>query len=175
MEINIQKITDFSLMDRACQFTYAKDLAKEPGTVNPFKLYKSEHSPIRTQMFWIEMIDIPTFVSVHFVRHKIGVEHFVKSNREDRPGYSGDNGRNQPVNHAMFCNAQSLIFMARRRLCFSAHIDTVRVMHLIRRKIKAIDPWLYPHLVPECHYRMGYCPEIKPCKYQKRMLDISEK
>lgn len=171
--VNIEKITDTKLMDRACQFTIDTKIDTKPRGVNPSSLYRCEHSPIRTQMFWIEMINIPTFVSVHFVRHKIGVEHYVKSNREDRPGFTGDIGRNQPVNHAMFCNAQSLIHMARRRLCFSAHIETVKLMYLIRRRIKDIDPWLYPYLVPECHYRNGYCPEIKPCKYQKRMLDIS--
>jgi hypothetical protein len=123
----------------------------------------SEHSPIRTQIFWIEMYDIPTFVSVHFVRHKHGIEHFVKSNRDDRSSYTGDLGRNQPVNHAALCNAQSLINMARKRLCKKSHPETQKLMQLIVDKIKEVDPLLFPFLIPDCKYR-GKCCEITPCK-----------
>ena len=80
MRITVTKLTDKSLVDRACSFTAGSSVEVK----SLYKMYKSEHSPIRTQMFWIEMEDIPTFVSVHLVRHKIGVEHFVKSNRLDR-------------------------------------------------------------------------------------------
>ena len=80
MRITVTKLTDKSLVDRACSFTAGSSIEVK----SLYKMYKSEHSPMRTQMFWIEMEDIPTFVSVHLVRHKIGVEHFCSTRREDR-------------------------------------------------------------------------------------------
>ena len=82
MEISIRKLTDEKLMQRACEMT----MHGETSNMTLEKIYKCEHSPIRTQMFWIEVLGIPSFASVHFVRHKIGVEHFVSTNREDRGG-----------------------------------------------------------------------------------------
>lgn len=158
MRIVVEKITSKDLFDKACSFTINKEVHPDLG-----KLYKAEHSPIRTQMFVVEMYDIPTFVSVHFIRHKLGVEHFVKTNREDRPGYSGDDlGRNQPVNHLMFLNAQALINMARKRLCGQSHMKTRNVMQKIAHELKKVDPELWKYLKAECNYR-GICPEIHPC------------
>ena len=76
MRIEVDKVTTESLMKRACRMTIRGE-----SNVSLEKMYRCEHSPIRTQLFWIEMYDIPTFVSVHLVRHKYGVEHFVCSNR----------------------------------------------------------------------------------------------
>ncbi len=47
------------------------------------RILKAGHSPIRTLMFTIKL-EIPYFVSVHFVRHKFGIEHYVQSQRDDR-------------------------------------------------------------------------------------------
>ena len=47
------------------------------------RMLKCKHSPIRTLMFTIKLT-IPYYVSTHFVRHKIGVEHYVQSQRNDR-------------------------------------------------------------------------------------------
>lgn len=153
MKITVTKLTDEILLRRACSFTTGKDSNMSLSTI-----YKNEHSPIRTQMFWIEMEDIPTFVSVHLVRHKIGVEHFVRSNREDRDGDSEAN-RNTPVNHAMLLNAQTLINMARKRLCRKASKETQDVMKRIRFFVSLIDSDLSDQMIPECEYRRGYCPE----------------
>lgn len=104
---------------------------------------------------------------MHLVRHKIGVEHFVKSNRDDRGG-AGDDlvTRNSPVNHAMLINAQGLINMARKRLCFKAHEKTRKVMEAIRAQVALVDPDLAVYMVPECIYRNG-CHELKSCgQYQ---------
>lgn len=165
--VTVQKLTDVGLLRDACSFTI--DMKSKADLA---KMYRSEHSPIRTQLFWIEMFDIPTFVSVHLVRHHVGVDHFVKSNREDGLGYSGDAGRWQPVNHAMLINAQALINMARKRLCLKAHIETVRTMVKIRKAILPIDRWLALFMVPECEYRGFVCNEPHPCKHADRMVNV---
>lgn len=157
MNITITKITNKQLLDLACSYTAGKDV----NVKDIKKFYLSEHSPIRTQMFVIEMQDIPSFVSTHFVRHKIGVEHFVKSNRPDRGG-DGEANRNSPVSHLMFCNAQALINMARKRLCGKASIETQEVMHLIWHGVNEVDPELARCMVPDCEYRGG-CYEFSTC------------
>lgn len=162
MIIEVTKLTDESLMREACAYT----INAESKMTLP-RIYQCEHSPMRTQIFWVEMVDIPTFVSVHFVRHKHGVEHFVKSNRNDRPSYTGDAGREHPVNHAMLCNAQALINMARKRLCFKAHPETVDVMVKIKIEVGKTDPALAQFMVPECLYRNG-CNELKSCGFYLR-------
>ena len=112
-------------------------------------------------MFVVEMQDIPTFVSVHFVRHKIGVEHYVRTNRVDRGGDDTAN-RLTPVAHLMVCNAQALINMARKRLCGKASLETQEVMHLIWHGVNDVDPELASCMVPDCEYRGG-CHEFSPC------------
>lgn len=162
MQITVTKITDKALLDLACSYTVNKDVH-----VKDLKaFYMSEHSPIRTQLFLIEMKDIPTFVSVHFVRHNVGVIHFVKSNRIDRGG-NDTVDRMSPVNHMMIANAQAVINMARKRLCSKASIETQEVMSIIVNKIDEVDHDLACCLVPECEYRGG-CTELSSCGYFDR-------
>jgi thymidylate synthase ThyX len=112
-------------------------------------------------MFWVEMRGIPTFVSVHLVRHKIGVEHFVQSNRTDVVETIAD--RNTPINHAMLLNAQSLVNLSRKRLCMKASKETREVMQEIKNKVGLVDEILPKYMVKDCEYR-GKCVERNPCK-----------
>lgn len=48
--------------------------------------YRLKHSPIRTQIFWIEMRDIPLFVASQLVRSHVGIQCFQLSKRTDRGG-----------------------------------------------------------------------------------------
>ena len=159
MKIIVRKLTDESLAQEACAFT----TGKEQSSISLYRLYPAMHSTVRTQLFWIKMYDIPTFVSVHIVRHAPGINHYVKSNREDLPGFTGDLGRMQPVNHAMLLNAEALINIAHKRLCNKAHELTRAVVEEIRKQIFLIDPTLGQLMVPMCEYRNGLCSELKPC------------
>lgn len=157
MKISVKKITDKALCDLACSYTAGKDILVN----SMYKMYVSEHSPSRTQLFTVAMDNIPTFVSVHLVRHKVGVEHFVKSNREDRGGDTTA-GRLTPVNHLMLCNAQALINMARKRLCGKASVETQQVFQEIWYAVHEVDPELAKCMVPDCMYR-GRCCEFVSC------------
>lgn len=136
------------------------------------QMLKCEHSPIRTLMFTIEMI-IPSYVSVHFVRHKIGVEHYVQSQRNDRQtNYDRELApQNAMVMHTMDINAEQLMFMSRRRLCGMADATTRYVMAKICAAVLATNPEFEGRLAPMCEYRHE-CPEFVPCghwaKVQKR-------
>lgn len=161
MRVEIEAMTPTDWINRAAAFT-TQDPGRTPN-IDTRRIYLSEHSPIRTRWLWIELYDIPAFVSTHFVRHKVGVEHFVKTGREDRGGRPPEETtRMSLVNHAMMANAQALITMARKRLCHKAHEETRTVMEEIKRVLAAIDLSLSDCLVPDCVYR-GRCYELKPC------------
>jgi hypothetical protein len=159
MRIYITKLTDVDLLRQACKLTTH---GQTDSMMSLDKIYRCEHSPCRTQLFWIELLGIPTSVSVHLVRHKIGVEHFVQTMRDDR-GADAVADRNTPVNHGMLINAQELINIARKRLCMGAHAKTRLVVESIKDHLKPIDPDLTKYMVPECTYRGDVCHELKPC------------
>lgn len=158
MKVTAYKLTGEGLAQRACSFTNHM----KSSNISLEKLYHCEHSPMRTQLFWVEMYGIPTFVSVHLVRHSQGVTHYVESNRDDRGGVDKVD-RLTPVNHAMLCNAQALINMSRKRLCAKAHAKTQEVMYQIKEAVSEVDDDLARYMVTECVYRGGQCYELKPC------------
>lgn len=128
------------------------------------KILKAEHSPIRTLMFTIKL-EIPYYVSVHLVRHKIGVEHYVQSQRNDRQNNYDRNKAQQDiiVNHILDINAQGLINMLHRRLCNQADPTTRKVMELIKEKVLINNPEFEYLLIPMCEYKNGWCDEFTPC------------
>lgn len=138
----------------------------QPGKTSKASLARmlmAEHSPIRTLRFWIEIEGLPSFVSVHLVRHKIGVEHFVQSMRDDRGGGPPETvTRLTEVRHGLEINAQALITMSRKRLCLHSHRSTVATWARVRRAMMAVQPEVAACMVPECAYR-GFCPEMREC------------
>lgn len=132
------------------------------------KLIEAEHSPLRELWFGIRMT-IPSYVSVHFVRHHIGVNHYVQSQRNDRQdNYDRTKApQDAMVSHIMSINAQELVFMAHKRLCGQADPATRKVMQEIVRQVIEIAPELKDVLVPLCVYRNGLCTEFNPCGYNK--------
>lgn len=175
MKVTVEKLTNSELAREACSCT--ANMAVNPSL---WKIYASEHSPARTQVFKIVLNGIPSFVSTHFVRHSVGVSHYVQSNREDRAGVRNEDiNRLTPVNHIMLANAQALINMSHLRLCSNASAETREVMFAIREAVKPVDPDLYDFLEPMCDYRGGYCWEFATCKkaprHPKWLIKASQK
>jgi len=131
---------------------------------------KAEHSMIRVFLLSIEMTDIPYYVSVHLVRHKFGVEHFVRSQRPTSMNPVDYDRREAPqsalVNHIMILNPQSLINISRNRLCNKADPATRRLWQYVRDVIsRHSNPYvaaIASVMVPDCEYRQG-CHEIVSC------------
>lgn len=144
---------------------YDEKDSKEPSLEMKKKYLKSEHSPIRYLQFIIRM-QIPYCDSVCFCRHKLGVEHFVQSQRNDRQDkfdrYQEPQGH--LVSHVMVVNAQELMFMARKRLCHMASKNCRKIMQMIRMAVLKTNPEFEDVLVPQCEY-LHSCPEFKPCGY----------
>ena len=154
----------------AAMNTIGKDGGVYPSSGWKRKILRAEHSPIRLLTLTIRLTDIPYWVSVHLVRHKIGVEHFVQTQRTDRTGVERtEKPQNAPVCHTMVINAQALINVSRKRLCAQASKETRDVWKAVVQAVREYEPELADMCVPECVYR-GFCPEMKSCGYIDRMI-----
>lgn len=127
------------------------------------RMLHAQHSPIRALTFVIGMT-VPYWVSVHFTRHKVGVEHFVTTQRNDRQdAYDRTSApQDTPVRHIMLLDAQALINIARARLCGKAAPETRRAMREIRDAVLDKSPEFESVLVPKC-IAHGGCVEFEPC------------
>lgn len=205
-KVSVTKLTDEGLMRRACEMTVNGTSRQTLAS-----MYRSEHSPSRTQIFWIELKDIPLFVSTHLIRHHVGSQPFQLTCRDDRDGgnpgligkidniqktlntlstdaflmspmtisetlgevvkdlewLKGNSDRHTPVNLGLLVNAQSLIDMAKLRLCNKASAETREVFEAIRSKVAEVDADLADMMVPKCVYCGGICHEPKSCGYNK--------
>lgn len=195
--VSVRKLTDDELMREACESTF---LGKSRATLAD--IYKAEHSPARTQLFWVTLKNVPLFISTHLIRHHVGSVPFQLTCRDDRKG--GNPGlshkvddiveklqnldlnapensikdicdeldwlkhnadRYTPVNLSLLVNAQSLIDMAKLRLCNQAHTETRMVFNRIKEEISKIDPSLAAMMVRKCVYRGGFCGEMRCCGF----------
>ena len=139
--------------------------SKEPSHKWKKRILLAEHSPIRKLIFGWKWIDLPYWVSVHFVRHKYGIEHFVSTQRTDRTGEDRTaKPQDAAVEHECFANAAEIMFISRRRLCSQASPETRSAWKLVVDAIAEKEPELAECCVPDCVYR-GFCPEFKSCGF----------
>lgn len=203
--VSVRKLTDETLMREACECTFLGESHQ-----SLLSIYKSEHSPVRTQLFWIKLTSIPLFIATHLIRHHVGSVPFQLTCRDDKEG--GNPGliakidavneklsmlmsminsasygtqeeiirsiieelnwlkenadRYTPVNLGLCINAQSLLDMAKLRLCTgTAHAETVKVFKALKEEIKTVDPALATMMVRKCVYRNGLCGEPRCCGF----------
>lgn len=156
-----------SVLNAARTTVGKKNLEKDPSSNWKKKILLAEHSPIRLIIVNWKWSGIKYWVSVHFVRHKIGIEHFVKTQRSDRTGVERDGApQDALVDHECVANAQSIINISRKRLCFQASLETREAWKLFIDNLRDQEPDLYSVCVPECIYR-GFCVEPNSCGYSK--------
>lgn len=147
--------------------TIGKTTGSYPDSVWKKKLLLSEHSPIRRIKFYWRWKDLKYWVSVHIVRHKIGIEHWVTTQRTDRTGIDrNDIPQGALVNHACEADAQALINISRKRLCSCASPETRAAWQKVKDEVSKTEPELASCMVKECIYR-GFCPEMFGCGYDK--------
>ncbi len=207
--VSVKKLTDVELMREACETTF--DGVSHASLTS---IYKSEHSPARTQLFWVKLKGVKLFVATHLIRHHVGSQPFQLTCRDDRQGGSpgqvkkcheivdkledaefaiscgelalaksrvysamdevnwlADHAdRNTPVNLSLLINAQSLIDMAKLRLCTMASAETRQAFEQIMLEISKVDDDLAKLLVRKCVYRGGLCGEPRCCGYNSTEL-----
>lgn len=137
----------------------------EPKATWKRRMLLAEHSPIRQLIFRWKWTNLKYWVSVHIVRHKVGIEHFVSTQRTDRTGQNRDEiPQSAVVDHECIVNAQTLITISRKRLCYQASPETRQAWQLVVDALRKEDPEVATCCVPECVYR-GFCPEFKSCGF----------
>ena len=147
--------------------TVGKDKGVYPNSQWKRRLLLSEHSPIRKIHLAWKWQGLKSWVSVHITRHKIGIDHFVSTQRTDRTGTNRDlEPQSSLVNHEVDANAQAVITISRKRLCTGASPETREAWKAFLTELKEIEPELARCCVPDCVYR-GYCYEFIPCGYSK--------
>lgn len=126
------------------------------------KLLLAEHSIIRA--LWIKWlwVEIPYWVTVHFKTHSLGTLQDTRTQRikEDR----GKEPQEALVEHEMACNAQAIINISRKRLCYKASKETREAWKNVIHNLYKCEPELAHVCVRECVYR-GFCPELNSCGF----------
>ena len=169
MKVKILKIkgTWREVADSANTTIHLEAGDKEPSSKWKRRMLLCEHSPIRQYTIKCKWYDIKYWVSVHFVRHKIGIEHWVRTQRSDRTKIDRDElPQDSLIEHEFEANAQAFINISRKRLCNLASRETREAWNLVLEEIKEIEPEIYSACVPDCVYR-GWCYEFKSCGFHK--------
>lgn len=155
---------DWKRIKNHCRTTVNKKFTEnEPSAEFKKKLLISEHSPIRLLEIDWTWENIKSWVSVHWTRHKH--EKFVSTQRDDRKEHDisrDDMPQGTPVVMDNYANAQQLIDIFRKRLCYQASPETRELAEDFKMAIREIEPELSDVLVPNCVYRNG-CPEFSMC------------
>jgi hypothetical protein len=164
MKCEILKVKgDWKEIYQAALTTEGKESEKEPSSRWKYRILKAEHSPIRKLIVSAKFTDIPSWVVTHFVRHKFGIEHFVKSQRTDRTGISRDElPQGALVTYEFEANAQAIINISRKRLCNLASPETKQAWQMFITELSKFEPELADCCIPNCEYQ-GQCWEMKPC------------
>ena len=190
MKVNVIQETPWSRALNAARRTIGKPpLNKEPSDNWRKMVIMAEHSPIKLVEYLISFKDLRQWVGVHLLRH----EHmlpFIHSQRVDRredidsltervmsiieEDVKSDESFNkrdylfqgEPNDQDFVVNAQTLINISRKRLCYCASKETREAWIAVKEAIKEFDPIMASFMVPNCIYR-GRCPEMNTCGYYK--------
>lgn len=169
MKVTIERLTSWALALENARGTMGKEsTGKEPSSEWKSKMCLCRHSPLESVVFKIRFEGIPSWVSVHLVRHKIGVTHYVSSQRDDRNLERKTPRAELPqgtlVNHTMVINAQEIIQISKKRLCNCASPETREAWGLVRLEMSKIgEVELAGAMNPECFWCGYQCPELKGC------------
>lgn len=148
--------------------TIGKTTLINPNDDWKVKLLESEHSPIRTLQFAFKL-EIPYYVSVQLVRSKIGVEHYILSQRNDRQDkYDRTTAsQSQLVSHIIYLNADAFVTLSHKRLCLQADKIIREVVQKMVELSLVTNPEFKTVLIKNCDYRGGKCTEFFKCNLYK--------
>lgn len=152
---------DWVEVKRRALVTIGKKPVTPPTEEWKRSILSARHSPIRYLRFSFLLEGVPSWVSVHLVRH-VHAQPYVKSQRNDRQNEYDRNKAPQdtPVNMIWDINAEELMVIANKRLCSMAAKETRETVQKMCQL--AIDkcPEFDGLLVPMCEYNGGICHEM---------------
>lgn len=172
LSVNILSVPseeDWLIAKQLAYRTIGKTTTKYPDDNWKTMIMAAEHSPIRSLLVKWEWVNLPYWVSVHFVRHKIGIEHYVRSQRNDRQSEYDRNKAPQDalVTHSCVANLQEIINISKVRLCKQASYETRYAWVVFLGELIPHIPQVQDFCQPTCIYRNGICPEPRSCGFNK--------
>lgn len=145
-------------------------VAKNPPTSEwKHKVLRARHSMIRELWYKFYLKDVPYYVAMHLVRHHEGCQPYVTTQRNDRQDKYDRRKAPQdtPIDLTWTMNAETLMTVANKRLCFKAVEETRNVIEIMC-SIALNDTPEFDHLlVPMCIYHGRRCDEMRPCGKMK--------
>lgn len=155
------------MVDDARSTVHKPPLGHEPSSEWKKKILMAEHSPIRDISVKWKWLNMPHWVTVHWVRHKF--EKFVSTQRSDRTGIPRNKlPQDQPADFTGEANAQQLIDVWKKRLCRQASPETRKYAEDFKLSLVSCEPELSEILVPQCVYRGG-CSEVNNCGFYDKL------
>ena len=151
--------------DRAL-VTVGKKAVNPPDFEWKVKMLRCRHSPIRKLPFSFYISDMPYWLHVELVRHHVGFQPYVKSQRDDRNNNEVPRGKkpqDAPVNMIIDLNAETLMTIMNKRLCGAATKEMQELMLTIRKEVIKTNPEFAEFLVPMCLYH-NRCNEFVSCR-----------
>ncbi|MBO7323711.1 MAG: FAD-dependent thymidylate synthase [Bacteroidales bacterium] len=164
-----------------------KPIDHEPSDKFKRKILLAEHTPIRLLEYDFTIENIRQWVTVHLVRHHVGCEKFVHSQRQDinnevekmtariieifrQEGMLREGWRERDYlqqgecnDMDMSCNAQAFKSISRKRLCKGCPSpETRQAWEIVIEALREVDPILAEKCVPDCVY-CGFCTETDRC------------
>lgn len=192
ISINCVRKSDPKFVTDALKITSSSP--NKPNLVSPsLKLWNKlcrtaggvPHSPMRSVEYRFYLWGVPSYVATHFVRHHVGVQPYVKSQRDDinnslKGEWVGDElyinyspkisrsekSQGTPVNMILDINVNSLLDMAKARLCGKADKTTrawMVAMKTILNNGDNYDKIVAKWMKPPCEW-YGKCFEFKTCR-----------
>ena len=156
---------DWKEAQRRALVTVGKKPINPPTREWKEKSLKARHSHIRDLRFSFDLEGIPYWIAGHLVRH-VHAQPYVRSQRNDRQSeYDREKApQDAPVNMIWDMNAEELLTIMNKRLCFQAHPKTREVVKAMRDLVIEKCPEFEKEMVPMCVRCGGVCHEMFPCK-----------
>ena len=168
MEIEVLRYPtdeDWMLVKQCALVTAGKRAVNPPDEDWKERILRARHSPIRELKFVFLLTGIPYYVSTHLARHHEGVQPYIRSQRNDRQSaYDRTKApQDAPVDMILSVNAEGLITLSNKRLCYKADPVTRKVVKCICDEAIAVMPEIRAELEPMCLRNGGVCKEMYPC------------
>ena len=173
MKVSFERLVGPEYMLGAMRSTTGRDMYKKtlPKLETWYTMLVSPHSSARSVNYRFYVEDIPYYAHVYLIRHHVGFQPHVLSQRDDEGKREtterDEKPQNVPISMLFDVNSSALMQIAQRRLCYKSH----RIVQEVLEKIKcsliytgdSYDKVLGKLLMRPCSFYKGYCPEPKPC------------
>ena len=112
---------------------------------------------------------MPYWVSTHLARH-VHAQPFIRSQRNDRQNEYDRNAARQdaPVDMIWYMNAEELMAIAEKRLCYLAADETRKAVKMMCCLVIDKLPEFKGLFAAHCA-KYGDCDEMKPCETGRRL------